>query len=89
MEGISHLYKKCNYTRIDADKPILIIAGSQDPVSNYSKGIKQLEKFYIKIAGVKNVTTHLYQDARHEILNEPLCKQQVYDDVVSWIEAIL
>ena len=89
MEGISHLYKKCNYTRIDADKPILIIAGSQDPVSNYSKGIKQLEKFYIKTAGIKNVTTHLYQDARHEILNEPLCKQQVYDDVVSWIEAIL
>lgn len=89
MEGISRLYKKTEYSRIDVAKPLLIIAGSQDPVGNYGKGINKLEKFYVKKVGVNSVEKHLYQDARHEILNEPLCKQQVYDDVAEWIESIL
>ena len=86
MYGISHLYKKEEYKRIDVSKPLLIIAGSQDPVGNYGKGVKKLEKFYLKKVGMTDVTTHLYDDARHEILNEPLCKQQVYDDIANWIE---
>ncbi len=89
MEGISHLYKKENFTRIDVDKQLLIIAGSQDPVGNYGKGVDKLEKFYLKKVGMTNVTKRLYEDARHEILNEPLCKQQVYDDIVQWIECTL
>ena len=89
MCGISHLYKKETYKRIDVNKPVLIIAGSQDPVGNYSKGVNKLEKFYQNKVGVKNVAKHLYADARHEILNEPLCKQEVYNDVVVWLENIL
>lgn len=89
MEGIASLYKKSTYSHIDVTKPLLIIAGSQDPVGNYGKGVNKLEKFYVKKVGVKSVTKHLYQDARHEILNESLCKQQVYDDIVDWMESIL
>ena len=89
MGGISHLYKKEEYKRIDTSKPLLIIAGSQDPVGNYGKGVRKLEKFYLKKVGMADVTTHLYDGARHEILNEPLCKQQVYDDVANWIDQVL
>lgn len=89
MEGIAPLYKKSAYSHIDVNKPLLIIAGSQDPVGNYGKGVNKLEKFYVKKVGVTSVAKHLYQDARHEILNEPLCKQQVYDDVANWIESVL
>lgn len=85
MAGIKSLYKKEFYAQIDADKPILLIAGSDDPVGGYGKGVNKLEKFYVNKVGVKNVTKHLYDGARHEILNEQ-CKQEVYDDVLNWLD---
>lgn len=85
MEGISKLYKKAYYKAIDVNKPILLIAGTNDPVGAYSKGIVRLEKFYRKKVQVADVTMRLYKDARHEILNET-CKQEVYDDVANWLD---
>lgn len=88
MQGLGKLYKKDCYARIDVEKPLLIISGSDDPVGAYSKGVNKLEKFYKETAHVKHVTKHLYQGARHEILNE-VCKQQVYDDVANWIASVI
>lgn len=85
MDGISKLYKKEYYGQIDVDKPLLLIAGSDDPVGNYGNGVKKLEKFYTKTVGMQDVTTHLYEGARHEILNEQ-CKKQVYFDVANWLD---
>lgn len=84
MEGISKLYKKHYFSNIDIEKPILLVAGSDDPVGNYGKGVTRLEKFYMNKVGVKSVTKRLYDGARHEILNET-CKVEVYDDVADWI----
>ena len=88
MNGIAHLYKKEYYSQINPEKPLLIIAGGDDPVGAYSKGVRKLEKFYAKKAKVNDITTHIYDGARHEILNEK-CKQQVYDDVANWLDAKL
>lgn len=88
MEGITKLYKKEYYKAIDASKPLLLIAGSQDPVGVYGKGVKKLEKFYLKKVNMQDVATNLYDGARHEILNET-CKQEVYDDVANWLDAKL
>ena len=88
MAGISKLYVKDYFAQIDVDKPILLIAGSNDPVGEYSKGVRKLEKFYTKTVGAHDVVTHLYDGARHEILNET-CKTQVYSDVASWLDSKL
>lgn len=88
MDGIFKLYKKEFFGRIDTTKPLLIISGSDDPVGGYSKGVDKLEKFYDRNVGVTNITKHLYDGARHEILNET-CKDEVYKDVVDWLEDIL
>ena len=85
MNGIRNLYKNEFYSQIDQDKPLLIIAGSDDPVGAYGKGVKKLDAFYTNKVGVKDVTLHLYDGARHEILNEQ-CKEQVYADVVDWLD---
>lgn len=84
MAGISKLYSKEKFGNINAETPILIISGSDDPVGNYGKGITKLAKFYTDRVGVKDVTLRLYQDARHEILNE-IDKQNVYNDVAAWL----
>lgn len=88
MAGISHLYSRKSYSAINTDTPIFIIAGSDDPVGKYGKGVRKLDKFYRRKVGVKDVSLRLYDGARHEILNET-CKSQVYDDVVNWLDAML
>ena len=85
MAGIKNLYKKEYAAQIDVDKPILLIAGSNDPVGGYGKGVRKLEKFYLNKVGVKDLETILYEGARHEILNEQ-CKEQVYNDILSWLD---
>ena len=89
MKGIGKLYKKEHCTQIDTNKPLLIIAGGDDPIGNYGKGVNKLSKWYTQKMLCKDVTTTLYPQARHEILNEPLIKQQVYQDGANWLDAKL
>ena len=63
----------------------MLVAGSEDPVGNYSKGVKKLAKFYENTVGVTDVTTCLYDGARHEILNE-INKNDVYADIADWLD---
>jgi alpha-beta hydrolase superfamily lysophospholipase len=72
---------------VPKDLPLLYVAGSQDPVGDFGKGVRAAADLMIK-AGVDDVTTIMYLGMRHEILNEP-DKAQVYDDVLNWIEGRL
>ncbi|WP_280771196.1 alpha/beta hydrolase [Salipaludibacillus daqingensis] len=83
FEGLSQLYVKERLAKIPKDLPIFIIAGDRDPVGNYGRLVKKLSKFY-KVAKLQDVQCKLYQDGRHELLNETN-KEEVYEDVVSWV----
>ena len=85
MDGISKLYKPNMRKQMALDKPILIASGDFDPVGNYGKGVKKLANYY-KRMGVNDVTTLLYLDARHEILNETN-RDQVYADILGWLNS--
>jgi len=61
----------------------LIVSGVDDPVGEYSKGVKDLEAMYQKL-GVKDVQLILYPNMRHEILNED-GKDQVIQDILDFI----
>lgn len=67
---------------IDANKtPLLFLAGTDDPVGNYSKGVLKVIKKYEKNTSVRY---KFYELARHEILNE-INKDEVYKDILSFI----
>ncbi len=68
--------------------PVLIISGSMDPVGAYTKGVKQVYDG-LKNAGKDNITMHIYENARHEILNEKECFEKVCSDVISWADSIV
>lgn len=68
--------------------PVLLISGSKDPVGANGKGVEQVYNM-LKEAGKTNVTMHLYDDARHEILNESRCFDKVCKDVIDWADSIL
>lgn len=65
------------------DLPILLVAGKEDPVGNYGKGVEQLYGIYKDEIGL-NVSLKLYDHMRHEIHNEP-GRQQVFDDYLNFI----
>lgn len=87
LYGIEIIHRPKEVAHINHDLPIYLIAGTNDPVGNHGKGVKQVYEQYLA-AGIHNVSLSLYQDARHELLSE-LNKQEVYTDVSNWLEMIL
>ena len=69
---------------IRKDIPILIIGGTKDPVSGNGEGLRTLLVKY-KNENINDVTLKLYDEARHEILNE-INKEEVYSDIKDWME---
>ncbi len=84
FRGLRRLSTPRFLEKIRKDLPILLIAGAEDPVGNYGKGVLKLEKTYAKYK-LNNVNTILYPDMRHEILNETN-KEVVYEDILKFIE---
>ncbi len=50
--------------------PLLLVAGAKDPVGDQGKGMQKLRDFYAEEAGVKDVRLVLFENSRHEFLNE-------------------
>ncbi len=73
-----------NVKRIRKDLPILIASGDTDPIGNYGKGVRKVYQMMQK-AGILDVSMKLYENDRHELLNE-IDKEQVYKDFLDWME---
>ena len=72
--------------KIASDFPILLIAGSEDPLGA-ERGNMMLAKAFTR-AGVQDVTMIIYPEARHEMFNE-LNKHEVLADLTNWLDASL
>ena len=83
MIGISYIEKPESLAAMNKDLPVFFIAGGDDPVGNYGKGVRKAAEAFQK-AGMKHVSTRIYPLGRHEILNE-INKEEIYEDVAQWI----
>lgn len=63
--------------------PLFIVSGEQDPVGGLGKGVMQVYDMY-KDAGIQDLTYKLYDNDRHEILNET-DRQVVFEDILAWM----
>ncbi|GAA0307915.1 alpha-beta hydrolase superfamily lysophospholipase [Gracilibacillus halotolerans] len=75
---------KVKADNISKSFPILLLAGEEDPVGNYGKGINKAASFY-QSKGLTNVQTKLYPNMSHEVLNEKM-NVSVYDDIYHWLK---
>ena len=66
------------------DLPLLFVAGKGDPVGEFGKGVRAAAEL-AESAGVRNVTTIIYEGMRHEIINEDE-RAQPMGDILTWIE---
>ena len=73
--------------RLCTDRPLLLISGEDDPVGGYGKGVRTVEK-RLQQANVEDLSTLLYPQMRHEILNE-IDKERVWEDILKWLESRL
>ncbi len=72
------------YQSISKEIPILLISGDSDPVGDYSKGVKEVYR-KLKDLGA-SVQMKLYENCRHEILNDT-CRDEVFKDIIDFCEA--
>lgn len=70
--------------RIPRALPVLLVSGSTDPVCAGGQGTHLLAEHYRK-AGLGDVTTLVYEGARHELLNET-CREAVTHDLLDWLD---
>lgn len=69
--------------RIPKTLPVLIISGDRDAATNGAKGPRSLERAY-RGAGLKDVELKVYEDGRHELLNDT-CRAVVTADTLAWL----
>jgi alpha-beta hydrolase superfamily lysophospholipase len=84
FKGLKTLHAHKPFADHDLSVPILVMSGGSDPVSNMGKGIRNLEK-RLKKSGVTNLNVHLYENGRHEMLNE-INRSEVMNDILAWIK---
>lgn len=80
---LKYIQKKELYKNLPKVKPWLVIAGTKDPVGNFTQGPKKFIQ-HLEKNGMKNIQSKFYLDYRHEILNE-VNKEEVYSDIYQWI----
>lgn len=80
-------YEQEHLSAMKRDLPVLFIAGGDDPVGNYGKGVLQSAEAFRKV-GMQDVSCKIYPLGRHEILNE-INREEVYQDISSWLNGKL
>ena len=85
LGGLQQVSKKESAFMIPKHLPILLAAGSEDPVGKFGKGVRKIFEQYKK-AGIEDVSLRLYSGDRHELLNET-DRQQVYADLYDWLKS--
>ena len=81
---LKEVYDSSGWRLSSPELPILIMAGSEDPVIQSRKSFYELRDF-LRSVGYKHVEARLYEGKRHELLNE-LGKEKIYKDIYSWTE---
>jgi alpha-beta hydrolase superfamily lysophospholipase len=84
-KGLLALDAPGRFRHVRASLPLLIIAGTDDPVGNNGRGPQRLVRAFTR-GGAQDVSLHLYLSARHELVNETN-REEITRDIVAWMDA--
>ena len=83
LMGIQFVEKPENLKKMRRDLPVLFVAGGDDPVGNYGKGVRRSAEAFRKV-GMKDVTERIFPLCRHEILNE-INREEIFSFIARWM----
>ena len=83
LKGLLYISDMDNIKKTNQDIPLLVFSGANDPVGENSKGVQD---FYAKLktAGIKDLSLKLFEDGRHEMINETN-RKEVYAFILNWL----
>ena len=82
VTGIAYIEQPENLSRMEKSLPVWFVAGEEDPVGDYGKGVKKAAAAFQK-AGMQQVDVTLYPQFRHNVHQE-LEKEQFFEDLIRW-----
>ncbi len=83
FELIERMNDKEELAKIPKDLPVYIVSGDKDPVGECGKGVQEVYDS-LKAVGLQKVEMKLFEDDRHEILNETN-RVEVMQNIYKWI----
>lgn len=90
FKTVFELSKRCNdkkaLNKIPKKLPVLIAAGTEDPVGNYGVAPQKVYDTYLNLDMTK-VQLKMYKGARHELINETN-RESICKDLLNWILAV-
>jgi alpha-beta hydrolase superfamily lysophospholipase len=84
--GARRLADPAQVARMPHDLPLYLAVGSKDPVNAGLTLLWALVDRY-RAAGLDDLTVRVYDDGRHEILNE-INRAEVIDDLLQWLRRV-
>ncbi len=84
LGGLQQINSSSAFAAVPRDLPILVMSGELDPVGDNGKGPREVADKYRK-AGVTDVTTTIYPEGRHEVLNDSN-RDEATADVLAWLD---
>ncbi|PAF49519.1 hypothetical protein BKH41_02320 [Helicobacter sp. 12S02232-10] len=84
FEGMKKVFSPYPHKPAKPELPILFISGSEDVCGNFGKGVQKAYNHLLS-QGYNNTSLKIFQDARHEIFNEPL-KMEYLDFTFQWLK---
>lgn len=82
QHAATYAWKEDYLAAMPRHTPLYMFAGSEDPVVGGKKGFEK--QIAILSQYVDNITSHVYEGARHECLNETN-RDEVMDDFIHWM----
>lgn len=76
---LGYVSGKACFNALPKELCYLLIAGGEDPVGNFGKGVAEVVEM-MEAAGCEDVSCVIYEGMRHEIHNE-IGKEAVYEDI--------
>lgn len=83
-DGVRLVARRENQAKIPRAVPILLLAGSADPLSAGGRSVSRLAERYRSL-GIADVACRIYPGARHEVFNE-INRNEVYSDLLDWLD---
>ena len=83
LTGLCFIHRKKYLAAIPKNLPVFLIAGTADPVGDFGRSVQNLYECYRRLP-LADASIKLYEDARHELLNETN-RDEVMNDVLDWM----
>ncbi len=81
---VKYVSKRGWAEKVPSNLPIYIMGGAEDPIGQYGHAHKEMFERLMK-AGAEDIELNIYENMRHEIINE-VNKSEVYDDIKDWLD---